>query len=92
MADSLYLAAREALDRFAHLEASRECEPRLKTDQREWLLWHHDSYYPARRGWHQAMEVLETLLGRTFPEREVHEWKPVCVQILTGENPVSTER
>lgn len=88
--DSLYVAAREALDRFTQLEACREREPRLKVDQRTWLLWHHDSYHPARRAWDQAMDALENLLGQTFPERETHEWKPVCIQILTETSQTST--
>lgn len=83
--DQLSRAAREALDRFRDLEACREREPRLTTDQRAWLLWHHDSYHPARRAWDRAMDKLEQLLGRSFPDREAHEWKPVCIQILTGE-------
>lgn len=83
--DELCLAAREVLDRFQNLEACREREPRLTTDQRAWLLWHHDSCYPARRAWDRAMDRLEQLLGRSFPDREAHEWKPVCIQILTGE-------
>jgi hypothetical protein len=92
MTDSLSMAARAALDRFAQLEACREREPRLKIDQRDWLLWHHDSYHPARRAWDQAMDVLEQLLGTSFPDRAVHEWKPVCIQILTGEHMTSGKR
>jgi hypothetical protein len=84
-ANELCLVARDALDRFQDLEACREREPRLTTDQRAWLLWHHDSYHPARRAWDEAMDELERQLGRSFPDREAHDWKPICIQILTGE-------
>lgn len=81
----LVLAARDALNLYDRLEAVREREPRLTTDQRAWLLWHHDSLYPAERGLATAIDNLQFLLGTDFPGRDVSDWKPICIQILSGE-------
>lgn len=85
MQAELVRAAREALNTHEALESCRECEPRLTTDQRQWLAWHHDSYQPARRAWAKAIDSLEALMGEGLSRRKSGAWKSVCVRILSGE-------